>query len=328
MFGRLFGGGGAGGPAADPYALPVPRRQKNGMYSLRALGDTRVLALTDAVRANDWGAFTAALAPFDLGRDHHVLGELADLGGVQNWIAEAAEGDREHRATALLVSGARNITWGWEARTRAAAKNVTREQWRLFHERLEIAETQLLEAAELRPEWATPWSCLLTSGRGMSLGPVVNETRRDAALRRDPLDLAAHLEWVSYLQPRWSGEPGQALAFAREALSRAPQGHRLGCVIALAHIEDWVESDRGNRLQTFSIQTELREAAEHSVLHPAYVRVPGWQHDFNLFAMALSLAGERRTARRVFRALDGAFTRRPWAYFGRPEEQFTRRSRA
>lgn len=143
---------------------------------------------------------------------------------MQDWIGRAVEEDKEHRATALLISGARHISWGWEARTAERAVNVTQEQWKVFHDRLRIAEEQLLEAAELRPDWVTPWRRLLTSGRGMSLGRAVNETRRDAALRRDPLDLETHLEWVSQLQPRWGGEPGQALAFAQEASARAPQG--------------------------------------------------------------------------------------------------------
>lgn len=223
MLGKLFGRS-AERPAADPHALPVPRRQKNGMYTLRALGDTRVLALVEAADSGEWEAVKAALGPFDLGRDHQVLGQLADLDGVQDWIGRAAEEDKEHRATALLISGARHISWGWEARTADRAVNVTQEQWRIFHQRLHIAEEQLLEAAELRPEWITPWRRLLTSGRGMSLGPAVNETRRDAALRRDPLDLETRIEWVSYLQPRWSGEPGQALAFAREAFAACTRG--------------------------------------------------------------------------------------------------------
>jgi len=323
MFGKLFGRG-AKRPEADPYALPVPSRQKNGMYTLRALGDTRVLALVEAAGAGDWEAVKTTLAPFDLGRDHQVLGELADLGGVQDWIGRAIEEDEQYRATALLISGARYINWGWEARTAERAVNVTQEQWRIFRERLQVAEEQLFEAAELRPEWVTPWRRLLTSGRGMSLGPAVNEIRLDAALRRVPLDLETHLEWLSQMQPRWGGEPGQALAFARDALARAPQGHRLGCVIAMAHIEDWVESDRAGCLEIPEIQAELREAADHSILHPAYTWRPGWQHDFNMFAMALSLAGERHTVRRVFRALDGAFTSWPWAYFAEPEKQFAR----
>jgi hypothetical protein len=216
MFGKLFGRG-AQRPEADPYALPVPRRQKNGMYTLHALGDTRVLALVEAAEAGEWQLVRESLAPFDLGHDDRVLGELARLEGVQDWIGRAAQEDKEHRATALLISGARHIDWGWEARTFARAANVTQEQWRVFHERLRIAEEHLFEAAELRPEWITPWRRLLTSGRGMSLGRAVNETRRDAALRRDPLDLDTHVEWVQQLQPRWGGEPGEALAFAQNA---------------------------------------------------------------------------------------------------------------
>lgn len=297
------------------------------MYTLRALGDSRVLALVEAAGSGDWPAVKAALAPFDLGRDDQVLGELADLDGVQNWIGRAVEEDKEHRATALLISGARHVNWGWEARTSALAVDVSQAQWRVFHERLQIAEEQLLEAAELQPEWVTPWRRLLTSGRGMSLGPAVNETRLDAALRRDPLNLDAHIQWVSQLQPRWGGKPGEALAFAREAFAGAPDGHRLGCVIAMAHIEDWVESSRQDRLVTPEIQDELLEAAERSILHRAHVRRPGWQEDFNTFAMALSLASESIALPRVFRELGGAYTPWPWKYMSQPEKMYARARR-
>lgn len=322
MLGKLFGRGGER-PAAGPYALPVPRKH-NGMYNLQNLGDTRVMALVVAAESGDWDAVKMASAPFDLGRDHQVLGELSDVDGLQDWIGRAAEEDKEHRATALLISGARHIAWGWEARTSARASNVSREQWRTFHQRLHIAEEHLLEAAELRPEWITPWRRLLTSGRGMSLGDAVNETRLDAALRRDPLDLATHIEWVSHLQPRWNGEPGQALEFARKAFAEAPEGHRLGCVVALAHIEDWVESDDKNCLDTPEIQRELRDAAQRSILHPAYERRLGWQEDFNYFAMALSLAADSVVAPRVYHELDGAFTEWPWTYMAQPEKSYAR----
>ncbi|MFD8733985.1 hypothetical protein ACFV06_03580 [Streptomyces sp. NPDC059618] len=321
MWGKLLGRN-AGRTAADPYALPVLRRGRNGMHTLRTLGDVRVCALVGAAEDGDWEAVKAALAPFDPGRNHQVIAELGDLAGVENWIGKAVEEDKEHRATALLISGTRHVKWGWEARTTARAVDVTQDQWRVFHERLLIGEEQLLEAAELRPDWITPWRRLMTSARGMSLSSAVKETRLDAALRRDPLDLETHIEWVSQLQPRWGGEPGQALTFAREAIGRAPEGHRLGCVVAMAHIEDRVESERRGCLENPAIQEELSKAAEHSILHPAYVRRPGWQHDFNLFAMALSLAGERHTAGRVFQELDGAYTGWPWTYFADPEQRF------
>ncbi|GHF36778.1 hypothetical protein [Streptomyces griseosporeus] len=322
MFGRLFGRGGER-PAADPYALPTPRR-KGGVYRLQALGDARVLALVQAAEAGDWEAVKEAALPFDLGREHQVLAEVAEVAGVQEWIGRAVEEDKEHRALALLISGSRHVVWGWEARTSARAVDVSQEQWRVFHERLHIAEEQLLEAAELCPEWISPWRRLLTSGRGMSLGPAVTEARLDAALRRDPLDLGVHMEWLSQLQPRWGGEPGQALAFAREAFAGAPDGHRLGCVLPMAHIEEWVESDRMDHLENPQVREELRLAADRSIFHPAYERRLGWQEDFNIFAMALSLAGEKPAARRVYRELDGAFTPWPWKYISQPEAMYAR----
>ncbi|MGV9339660.1 hypothetical protein [Streptomyces sp. NPDC003688] len=318
MFGKLFGGGKKA--EANPFALPAPRG--NRVYALDALGDVRVLAAVQAAEEGDWEAVKGALVPFDLGRDHQVLSELAAVDGVQDWIGRAVEKDEEHRATALLISGARHVLWGWEARTSARAKDVTREQWQVFHERLETAEEHLLEAAESRPEWVTPWRRLLTSGRGISRGRAVNEVRLGAALRRDPLDLETHIEWVSYLQPRWNGEPGQALAFAREAFGGAPDGHRLGCVIPMAHIEDWVESESKDSLDTPEIQTELRDAARRSILHPDYERRPGWQEDFNIFAMALGLAAETIVAPRVFHELGGAYTPWPWKYMARPEKMY------
>ncbi|MDN3289059.1 hypothetical protein QWL27_25350 [Streptomyces thermocarboxydus] len=321
MFGKLFGRG-EERPGADPYALPAPRRG-NGVHPLRALGDRRVLALVEAADAGDWEGVKEALASFDAGRDHQVLGQLTDIDGLQDWIGRAVEGDEEHRALALLISGARHIKWGWEARTAARAVDVSEEQWRVFHERLRIAERQLFEAAELRPEWITPWRQLLTSARGMSLGPTVAETRRDAALRRDPLDLEVHLEWVSQLQPRWGGEPGEALEFARAAFAAAPDGHRLGCAVAMAYIEEWVESDDGACLQQPRIRAELRQAAERSVLHHAYERRLGWQGDYNIFAMALSLAGSS-TASNVFRELEGAYTEWPWTYMSEPQKAYAR----
>ncbi|MEV8433208.1 hypothetical protein [Streptomyces chartreusis] len=324
MFGKLFGRD-AERPAADPHVLPA-RKQKHGTYALRALGDTRVLALVEAADAGDWPAVKAALAPFDLGREQAVLGQLAVVDGVEEWIVRAAEedkGDKELRATALLISGARHVSWGWDARTSARAVDVSREQWQTFYERLRIAEEHLLEAAELRPDWVTPWRHLLTSGRGMSLDDSVQEARLAAGLRRDPLNLDLHLEWVSHLQPRWGGEPGQALEFAQKAFAAAPDGHRLGCVIAMARIEEWVESDDRDCLQQPRIRTELREAAERSILHHAYERRLGWQGDYNIFAMALSLAGSSK-ASNVFRELTGVITEWPWTFMAEPEKAYAR----
>ncbi|MBC9711019.1 hypothetical protein H9Y04_00325 [Streptomyces sp. TRM66268-LWL] len=320
MLGKLFGRG--GDAAGAPQGL-APRKGKHGVVTLRALGDPRVLALVEAADAGDWAGVKAAAAPFDLGREQAVLGELSDVAGLEEWIVRAADEDKEHRATALLISGMRHVHWGWEARTSARAVDVSREQWQIFYERLRIAEEHLLEAAELRPDWITPWRHLLTSGRGMSVDRCVKEARLDAGLRRDPLNTSIHLEWISQLQPRWGGEPGEALEYARKAFAAAPDGHPLGTAVAMAYVENWVESDDGDCLEDPRIRTELREAAERSILHPAYRRHLGWHGDFNIFAMALSLAGSS-TAAKVFRELDGVFTEWPWTFMADPQKAYAR----
>ncbi len=54
------------------------------------------------------------------------------------------------------------------------------------------------------------------------------------------------------------------------------------------------------------------------------MRRPGWQEDFNTFAMALSLASESIALPRVFRVLGGAYTPWPWKYMSQPEKMYAR----
>jgi hypothetical protein len=85
-----------------------------------------------------------------------------------------------------------------------------------------------------------------------------------------------------------------------------------------------VESDSKDCLDKPGIQAELRDAANHSILHPAYERRPGWQQDFNMFAMALALSAESIAAPRVFHELGGAYTPWPWQYMAQPEKAYAR----
>lgn len=84
-----------------------------------------------------------------------------------------------------------------------------------------------------------------------------------------------------------------------------------------------MESDDGECLQQPRIRTELRQAAERSILHHAYERRLGWQADYNIFAMALSLAGSS-TASNVFRELEGVYTEWPWTYMSEPQTAYAR----
>ncbi|MFE0459541.1 hypothetical protein ACFW1A_09800 [Kitasatospora sp. NPDC058965] len=291
-----------------------------------AYGDPLLARLRAAAAAADWPGVRAGLAEATDQADLvWLVGQIAEVAGVEEWIPQAVASESES-ALPLLVSGARQITWGWEARTAARAKYVTREQWQLFHQRLETAEEQLYAVAEREPDWLGPWYFLQISGRGGSVDEDAGTYRFEAALRRCPGHPASHRQRLQQLCRKWGGSHEQMHAFARTAMLGAPEGSQLGELVALAHLEHWLDLDRGadqRYLTSQPVRLQLAEAAQRSVLHPAYVRRRGWAGPHNTFAMVLSLAGERNLARAVFAHLGDNVTEDPWDYLSKdPVEAF------
>ncbi|MFF2148569.1 hypothetical protein [Kitasatospora sp. NPDC058190] len=307
-FGRRAAEAPAAARAAEPRLDPT-------------FGDESVRLVLGQAAAGDWAALRPALAAAagaETGAADltWLAGAIADVTGVEQWTARAIA-DAPDDALPLLLSGARHVTWAWEARTGARAKHVTEEQWKLFHERLDLAEEQLLEAAEREPSWLAPWYFLQISARGASLGPEVATCRFEAAVRRLPGHPGSHRQRLQQLSAKWGGSHDEMHEFARSAMLGAPEGSQLGELVALAHLERWLDLPDGEDhayLSSPTVLAELQEAAFRSVLHPDFVPVRGWQASFNTFAMAFSLADQRKTARLLFDALDGFVTESPWHY--------------
>ncbi|GAA4837843.1 hypothetical protein [Kitasatospora terrestris] len=291
-----------------------------------ACGDEGLRLMLAQAEAGDWPALRSGLAAVEDQADlTWLLDRVAGTSGSEEWLAEAVA-DEPDSALPLLLSGARHVSWAWEARTRARAQYVSREQWQVFGERLEIAERQLFEVAEREPSWLAPWYFLQISGRGASLGPDVARYRFEAALRRVPDHLGSHQQRLQQLCAKWGGSHEEMHRFARTAMLSAPEGSPLGELVALACIEHWLDLDSGDDRAYIAgpaTRERLHEAAERSVLHPAYGRPRGWQRAFNTFAMAFSIAGQPATAYQLFCQLGDTVTESPWDYLSNsPAEAF------
>ncbi|MER7672886.1 hypothetical protein ABTY61_31145 [Kitasatospora sp. NPDC096128] len=290
-----------------------------------ALGDETVRLVLGQAAAGDWTALRPALAAADGTELTRLVGAVSDVAGVEEWTARAIA-DAPDDALPLLLSGARHVSWAWEARSSARAKHVTEEQWKLFHQRLEVAEEQLLEVAEREPSWLAPWYFLQISARGASLAPEVATCRFEAAVRRVPGHPGSHRQRLQQLCAKWGGSHDAMHEFARSSMLAAPEGSPLGELVALAHLERWLDLPDGEDhayLTSPTVLADLQEAAFRSVLHPDFVPSGGWQASFNTFAMAFSLADQRKTARLLFDALDGMVTESPWHYLaGDPVKAF------
>jgi hypothetical protein len=273
--------------------------------------------LREAAQAADWTAVREELAAVPDGEDlTRCVAHVSDVAGVEEWIAKAVESEPES-ALARLVAGARGVTWAWEARTGARAEDVSRERFEVFFERLGVAEEHLYEAAEREPEWVAPWYFLLITGRGLQVDPEPARLRFEAAVRRCPGHPGVHRQRLQQVCRKWGGSHEEMHAFARESMLRAPEGSGLGELVAIAHIEHWLDLDEGEdmaHIRSPRVIAELHEAADRSVRHPAHVRTRGWTHPFNAFAMAFALAGEKQAAAGMFQALQGRVTEFPWYY--------------
>ncbi|MEV7185559.1 hypothetical protein [Kitasatospora sp. NPDC093102] len=302
-----FGRRGAGSSAATGGAEP----RLDPTY-----GDESVrLALRQAA-AGDWAALRPTLAAADDAELSFLVAAISDVPRVEQWTARALA-DTPDDTLLLALSGARHVVWGWEARSSAPAKDVAEDRWKVFHQRLDTAEEQLLEVAEREPSWHAPWDFLQMSAMGASLGPDVATCRFEASVRRAPGNAGSHRVRLQQLSAKWGGSHEEMHEFARATMLAAPEGSLLGELVALAHLEHWLALPDGEDrayLTSPAVVAGLQEAAFRSVLHPAFEPVRGWQTSFNAFAMVFSLAEQPKTARLLFDALDGCVTNTPWYY--------------
>ncbi|PJN23684.1 hypothetical protein [Kitasatospora sp. CB02891] len=307
------------------------RRAKVGPVLDPAYGDPELTRLRERGAAGDWPGVRAVLAQ---ARDQAdlvtMIDVVTDLPGSEEWTGRAVEQDPED-TLALLVSGARQLVWGWEARSGARAKYVGADQWQVFGARLERAEEQLFEVAEREPDWLGPWYFLQITGRGVSVPEEIATRRFEAAVRRLPHHPSSYRQRLQQKCAKWGGSHEQMHSFARTSMLAAPEGSRLGELVAYAHLEHWLDLDNGEDgryMRSAGVAHSLHEAAERSIWHPDFARDRTWIGAHNAFAMAFALCGENRAASRVFTELDGRVTKSPWAYLGDPVAAFTRSAAA
>ncbi|MCL2732247.1 MAG: hypothetical protein FWE15_19750 [Actinomycetia bacterium] len=245
-----------------------------------------------------------------------LVAGLHTVAGVERWIGEVAAAEPGDPLP-LLVSGARHVGWARHARPPLSGGQVSQERQEVFRARLEIAEEQLLAAAEAAPHWATPWYFLQVSGRGLGAGAEIAERRFEAVRSRSPFDAAGHRERLRQLLPEWGGTHEEARDFARRSTLAAPAGSPLGELVATTCLEGWRErgADPDSVFMTRpEVLRDLHEAADRSVRHQDFVRRRDWTLSFNTFAMAFVLSGDHASARRMFAVLGRQATEFPWQY--------------
>jgi hypothetical protein len=132
--------------------------------------------------------------------------------------------------------GRSEIALAWGDRGHSYAYKVTDEGWKGFEEHLNKAEAALLKAWELNSTnaWIAYEMMRVELGQGRGKSRMNTWFNRAMALAPDYYDAASLMGY--YLEPRWHGSEGEALAFARSCVTSKTWGGRVPLVLHHLHV--------------------------------------------------------------------------------------------
>lgn len=237
-------------------------------------------------------------------------------------------------AVSVACTGRSLRELAWEARGDGTGATVSVDGAIGFHSRLEAAERDLLKAADIDPLDPIPWSRLITVGQGLGRELSTRRASFAEAVKRDALNVNAHLRLMIALSWKWGGSHDEMFAVARSAGAIAPEGHALPVVLAEAHIERCVAHGMAGEAEAFEVYLRTPEATRD--IEAAWSRSVGssrWRgtatapRRHNTFAYCFWRSRQAERARKELRSARGIVTPSPWVYFGDPATLFGDASR-
>lgn len=204
---------------------------------------------------------------------------------------------------AWLATGESYVDFAWRARTHQTADKVTDEQWKLFRERMDLAEKELLQGIAVAPQDGRLPTLMIKVAAGQNKG--LEEMRRwfDRAMVADPNNYQACSTLLNYLLPRWYGSREAMLAFGRECVNNPKWGGTVPLILADAHYQHnrydgpsdasyWLEPDVWPDLK-LSFETFFKANPKAISWRHNYARYALWCHQWDAFLEQLPLMGDQ-----------------------------------
>jgi hypothetical protein len=258
-------------------------------------------------------------------RDFYLL-HLIPEGGPRPWMDEWAAA-RPESTLPLVFRGRGKALWAWEARGNGRGKTVKKDSWPVFYRRLVDADRDFAQAAAADESDPLPHEYSIWVATGLSLGQVEVQRRYAEVERRERLDSAAGIAMIQATARKWGGSHDGMFKFAHSVSAQAPDGHSAHKLVALAHIERWLDLPKEQQPAYFhaeAVRAEIRAAADRSVRSPLYTGGRLDPVDRNPFAMCFYLMRDYEAQLEQMRLIGPHITAAPWQYLGKAGRAFER----
>lgn len=159
-------------------------------------------------------------------------GEMTNAYGQ---VESALAGQSDKAAMADFIKATFYIQYAWQARGHGTADQVTAEGWRLFKERLDVAQKALEHAWSLDPQDPQIPILMINVVLGQETGRPEMEKWFDRAMKADPNSYEACRTKLHFLLPEWYGSRDDMLEFGRQCVASTNWGGHVPLILVDAH---------------------------------------------------------------------------------------------
>ncbi len=155
--------------------------------------------------------------------------------------------------------------WAWCGRGFDTSDRVKAAQWKLFAERLKLAEQELAEAWSLDSNDTRIASAMLVVELGQHQGQARMEQWFQRAMALDPANYLACTRKLTYLEPKWGGSPEAMIGFGRQCVESREWKGGVPLILAGAHLElasSLPPEQKTNYLRQAEVWADVRRSFE------------------------------------------------------------------
>lgn len=222
------------------------------------------------------------------------------LAQLERWAAA-----RPQSITARVALADAYLGYAWFARGGGYANTVSESDWELFHSRVGQAANTLKEAQNLSAKCPHFYFVTLLVGRAEGWPMDAMREVFERAIAFEPSYYHYYREYTINLLPRWSGEPGDAEAFAEESLRRIGGQQGTFLYFEIATVLYCLGSDRPTEPSLSWPKIQEGFAAMEAQYGATNLKL-------NRFAYLALLYHDREVARRILMRVDDKWEISAW----------------